>query len=120
MRPQQCNKNCLDYVKLDPDGRSKMVSGWVRLGGTYVAHSVVERDGRRMCITPDPFGRKTLEFAADPTIQWVTEGDYYVPASDFMARVRIEPEKVMAHAQRIKDALLAGMNPYKAMQLPDE
>jgi hypothetical protein len=68
MKPQECHQNCFSYVRLDPEKKSRVVSGWWVRGDVYSFHSVVERDGRMICITPYVIEECQVEFIPDDKI----------------------------------------------------
>ena len=45
MKPGQCHQNCVAYVDLDPDHKSKHILGWIYMLDSFVVHSVIETDG---------------------------------------------------------------------------
>lgn len=119
MKPQQCHENCYQYAKLDPEGKAKPVYGWWRLGEAYVFHSVVGRDGGLACITPHSIKTDSIEFARDPDATEREDGFYFSDGTKVPQNVRIDQKASADDAVRIIERLNSGMNPYKAVELPD-
>jgi len=123
MQPQQCHENAGQYVKMaPPDQNYTAVTGWWRIGDTYVAHSVIANaDGDMACITPHPITNTEIDFAPDPRIIWSEDGEYMRAAMADGTKVpqllRSNPERVIAHQMKIKGRLESGMNPFHAVQL---
>lgn len=113
MEPQRCHQNAGAYVKLDPSGESRHLSGWWKRNGIFYFHSVVLSQTTLHCITPHG-DRSALAFAPDFDIVW-REVDGLINSSRRGAEVpylvRDFPDKVIAEATEARDALLAGADP---------
>jgi len=119
MVAQECHQNCKAYVKLDPTGESRMVSGWWKVDGGFVAHSVIENDTGMTCITPNFNEVDEIEFSPDPEITWnANKEGVYTPSRNGKALPKVlreHPDKRIAEAKRLRDNLLTGMDPYEAI-----
>lgn len=113
MEPQRCHQNAGAYVKLDPSGESRHVSGWWKRSGIFYFHSVVLSQTKLHCITPHR-DRASLTFAPDFDIKW-REQDGLMKSDRRGAEVpylvRDFPDQVIAEATEARDALLAGADP---------
>jgi hypothetical protein len=113
MEPQRCHQNAGTYVKLDPSGESRLVSGWWKRNGVFYFHSVVLSQTKLHCITPHA-DRSALTFAPDFDIVW-REKDGLMNSDRVGAEVpylvRDFPDKVITEATETRDALLAGADP---------
>lgn len=113
MEPQRCHQNAGAYVKLDPSGESRHVSGWWKRNGIFYFHSVILSQTKLHCITPHR-DRASLTFAPDFGIKW-REQDGLMKSDRNGAEVpylvRDFPDKVIAEATEARDALLAGADP---------
>lgn len=113
MEPQRCHQNAGAYVKLDPSGESRHVSGWWKRNGIFYFHSVVLSQTKLHCITPHG-DHSALTFAPDFDIVW-REVDGSMNSDRRGAEVpylvRDFPDKVIAEATEARDALLAGADP---------
>lgn len=113
MEPQRCHQNAGAYVKLDPSGESRHVSGWWKRNGIFYFHSVVLSQTKLHCITPHA-DRSALTFAPDFDIVW-REVDGLMNSdrrgTEVPYLVRDFPDKVIAEATEARDALLAGADP---------
>ena len=120
MPPRECHKNARFMQDNDPEKRLKQVTGWWPQEGQYVLHSVVDQHGEYVCVTPTPLhSEQTFDFIPDDKIEWRDEGDYRVAYRDGVAigpGVRSDPPKMIAEMKAIRDRLMSGMNPYKAVQ----
>ncbi len=113
MEPQRCHQNAGTYVKLDPSGESRHVSGWWKQNGVFYFHSVVLSQTKLHCVTPHA-DRSALTFAPDFDIVW-REKDGLMNSDRVGAEVpylvRDFPDKVITEATEARDALLAGTDP---------
>jgi hypothetical protein len=124
MPPGKCHANAQWYEDNDPSKTFKAVAGWlVDPEGNYVFHSVVSDGENYACITPsraDP--RPMFEFIPDPKVTWYDDdATGYRRAlrdgGDIGAGVRSDPEKTIADCERIRQKLLAGVHPMKAIEI---
>ena len=122
MQANQCHANTRWYEQNDPENKSRQVTGWWVQWPDFVLHSVVERDGHLMCITPSHFDEAQIPFIPDPKIVWTESGDVYSAMRDgkiIGPGIRAFPAYTMAKNQIIRDRLLRGVNPYKAGDFTD-
>lgn len=130
MPPRRCFDNSDWYARQDPS-RSKAVVGWLPDDvGNYTLHAVVRLldSGEWQDWTPVVGDtRKNFSFIPDPHILQTKHdlGDRirYVHernGQEIRYGVRSAPERTIHHSARIKAALLAGMEPLEAVQLPYE
>jgi hypothetical protein len=77
MLANKCHDNVRWYAENDPEKKSRIVTGWWVQWPNYVLHSVVERDGQMICITPTPFEQTEFPFIPDPKIVWTRDEDVY-------------------------------------------
>lgn len=122
MPERQCHANARFMQDHDPEQRLRQVTGWWLQEGSYVLHSVVDQQGKLVCVTPAPLHRDpTFEFIPDAKIEWREQGDYRVPYRDNIEigrGVRVDPLKTMTEIDMIRQRLLSGMNPYEAVRMP--
>jgi hypothetical protein len=121
MPANHCHANVGWYVKNDPTGESKHISGWLLEWPDATLHSVLGRDGEYMCITPTPFGDQWINFIPDGHIEWKETGDVYSPFRDdrpIPSRVRRFPEFTIARSEFVIRRLESGTNPYDAINIP--
>lgn len=114
MLPQRCHENVGSYVRLDPHGESRHISGWWKRNGIFYFHSVVLSQTELRCITPHP-DPSPLTFAPDYDIKWVeAEGEMNADRRGVKPPylVRDFPEKVIEEATAAREALLNGANPH--------
>jgi hypothetical protein len=122
MPAQECHTNCRWYEENDPEGKVRAAVGWLPQPGVFVLHSVVERGGKLMCITPNAFvGGDTLDFIPDAKIQW-REGEGGVrhftrDGQDIGPGIRKDPARTIADNERVRRNLLSGMDPLQAVKV---
>lgn len=76
MLPYDCHVNCAAQVANDPYRLSRHITGWLPFGSNLILHSVVERDGQWLCLTPQfVAATPTFSFISDPHIEWKTNED---------------------------------------------
>ncbi|WP_010161907.1 hypothetical protein [Sphingomonas sp. PAMC 26617] len=113
MEPQQCHQNAGAYVRLDPSGESRHVSGWWKRGAIFFFHSVILTQTKLFCVTPH-HDSSPLEFAPDFEIAWI-EADGVMNSNrrgkpvPFL--VRDFPEQVIREATAARESLVAGADP---------
>lgn len=124
MRPRECHANCIFYAKNDPTGISKHVLGWWLQGDLLVLHSMIENGGRYICITPQEKDvPDVFPFIPDAKIQTVEDGehfDYLRDGEPIVAGLRPDPEGHRAMIHLMRERILSGMKPYRAMTLADD
>lgn len=119
MPANECHANTRWYKKNDPTGQSKSVTGWWLQGLDFVLHSVLGNGGQYMCITPTADGETTLSFVPDPKIEWVETGEVYTARRNGQLigmGVRRFPAFTIAQHKTVRARLLAGMDPYRAIE----
>lgn len=120
MPGKECHANCAWYASNDPEGKARHVLGWWRQPEAYVLHSVIERDGQHVCITPQLQGTPaTFEFVPDAEIEVRDEGDvrvFYRDGRRWHPGVRARPQEMIEHMEKVRRRLRAGGNPYKAWE----
>jgi hypothetical protein len=123
MKANECHANTRWYADNDPDGASKVVTGWWVQDPCYVLHSVIEQNGQVICITPSLFGETEIPFIADPNISLRLEDKVFRATRndrEIGPGVRKFPSLVVAINSIICDRLLAGQNLFKAGEFSDE
>lgn len=76
MVPYDCHVNCSAQAANDPDKLSRHVTGWLPFGSNLILHSVVERAGKWLCLTPQLMeAPPTFSFIPDPHIVWQENED---------------------------------------------
>ncbi|WP_234052600.1 MULTISPECIES: hypothetical protein [unclassified Xanthobacter] len=120
MPAKQCHENAHFLQVHDPEGLMRHVTGWWVQDGNYVLHSVVEKDGHFFCVTPAPaYVEKTFDFIPDDKIEWRVDGEHMAPFRDGVEvgrGVRTDAAATIAELEVLRQRLLSGMNPYKAVR----
>lgn len=123
MVPQQCHTNASFMARSDPE--YEHVTGWWPLGGNFALHSVVRHRGQLVCVTPLPSAvlgmSDHVEFIPDPMIEWRREGaghEAYRGGVRLGPGVRTDPVETMRQAALVRERLLTGMDPHRAVFLP--
>lgn len=122
MPPNQCHANARWYSENDPSQKARMVTGWWVQWPDFLLHSVVDIDGALVCVTPSAFGETEFPFIPDPKIFWIEDGTVYSAVRDGRVigkGVRRFPEFTMARGSIVRERLLAGVDPYKAIEFSD-
>lgn len=122
-RSNECHSNVRWYVKNDPEHLSKAVSGWILENSCFTLHSVIEQDGRLICIAPNFFSDDRFLFVPDDKIEWIEDGDVFRAIRNGQSvgpGVRIHPQFTMAQSQMVRSRLLAGASPTEAMKFTKE
>jgi hypothetical protein len=123
MPANECHSNVRWYVNHDPSKMVRGVTGWWVQWPDFVLHSVVEIDGQMRCITPTHFGEAEIPFIPDPKISWIEDGEVYSEVRDghvIGPGVRAFPSYTMARSAIVREKLLAGVDPFTAIELTDE
>jgi hypothetical protein len=123
MPANKCHANERWFVQNDPSRRARAVTGWWVQWPDFVLHSVIEQDGQLICITPVPFDESDFPFIPDPQIDWIEDGDVYSAVRGgriIGPGVRAFPEFTMARNGIVRERLLAGDDPFKAIEFSDE
>jgi hypothetical protein len=123
MPANECHANVRWYVKSDPSKAARAVAGWWLQWPDFVLHSVVEVDGQLICITPSQFDELDFPFIPDPEIGWIENRNVYsaVRGGHSIGRgVRAYPAFTMARNAIVRERLLAGVDPFEAIELTDE
>lgn len=118
MPANRCHENCWWYEAHDQTGGSKAVTGWWLQGLDFVLHSVIVSDGRYCCITPSRAQEPEIYFIPDPKIEWIKETDRIAVirnGREIDLGVRRFPAFTIAWNRRLRERLLSGMHPYKAI-----
>lgn len=122
MLPKECHLNATRYIERHPGTR--MVSGWWRLPRQFVLHSVVERDGKYICVTPAPtVSDPRFRFVPDPAVVWVSKGSGFAAVRDdhlIGIGVRLFPDADVAWYRAVAARLRKGMDPDEALRLPHQ
>lgn len=113
MRPNQCHANCLFYEQNDPEQKSRLRTGWLDFQWVFDPHSVIERDGRLLCLTPMLIpGASVFKFRPDPAITLDTHRFMVIRnGSALESKVRRNPDLIALYADFIRSRLLAGADP---------
>lgn len=122
MEPRQCHVNCDFYEREDSEKIAKAIPGWwLQPNGIYMFHSVVSGRGGHMCMTPQaPNVPAVFEFAPDPKIKRVeVKGmvSFRRDGVDIPTMVRRDPERTIRAYTIIRNKILAGADPIKAMEI---
>lgn len=123
MPANECHGNARWYAQNDPSGKARSVTGWWVQWPDFVLHSVIETDGQLICITPTQLGEIDIPFIPDPKLTWVEDGGVYSAVRDgeiVGPGVRVYPTFTMAKNAIVRERLLAGGDPIKAMDFSDE
>lgn len=117
MVPQRCHANAHAMVERDPLALQH-VTGWMPQDGNFTLHSVVCVEGTLVCVTPAQpplWGMFThVDFIPDPRVEWRRDGAY----RDGVAigpGVRADPAETMRRVALVREALLEGMDPRRAV-----
>jgi hypothetical protein len=123
MPPNKCHANVRWYVNNDPSKQARAVTGWWVQPPDFVLHSVIETNGQLICITPSHFDEAEFPFIPDPKITWVEDGEVYSAVRDGQvigSGVRAFPAFTMARNAIVRERLLSGVDPHKAIEFTDE
>jgi hypothetical protein len=123
MKVNACHTNVRWYAENDPEKKSRVVTGWWVQDPNYVLHSVVERDGQLICITPSHSGETKIPFIPDSEIEWTVRAKVYCAfrnGREIGPGIRKFPALTMALISIICKRLRSGGNPYKASEFGDE
>jgi hypothetical protein len=122
MPPNQCHTNARFMEENDPEGKNKKVSGYILQSNNYVLHSVVEKDGNFICVTPMQIGGPDeFPFIPDPDIEWRLEGDTWeasrkgLPIEVGFRRDPVESQRIL---EIVRARIEAGVHPLKAGEPP--
>lgn len=119
----KCHENARWYAKNDQSNKARAVAGWWVQWPDFVLHSVVEVDGRLLCVTPTPDHEIEFLFISDPKITWIKDGKVYSPIRDGRVigpGLRAFPRFTMARNAIVRERLLAGVDPFSAIEFSDE
>lgn len=122
MPPNQCHINAQFMQDNDPEAKCRKVSGYILQSGNYVLHSVVERDGKFICVTPMQMGvPDEFPFIPDPEIEWKLEGDTWEPyrkGFNIDVGFRSDPAESQRILEIVRARIKAGVHPVKAAEPP--
>jgi hypothetical protein len=122
MLPNECHVNALFMERNDPDRECRRISGYWPQIGNYVVHSVVERRGVLMCVTPTVIPLDDVfPFIPDPDIEWVEEGNGHCAFRKgyrLGIGLRSDPERQIAENRVMLERIAAGMHPNEAAKPP--
>lgn len=120
MPPNMCHANCRWYAQSEPARRECL--GWLQdADRVYVLHSLIEMDGELVCITPSTMGAPdTFEFIPDNKVDMIEDNSGYVTFKRNGIRVshgvRGDPARMIKKMGKLRELLLSGVTPYKAME----
>jgi hypothetical protein len=118
---RDCHSNAERYAAARADPLVMPVLGWWRQPNVLLLHSVIEMDGRLVCVTPsDVDPSPTFAFVRDPKLTWGEGRSGRFCRRDGQrigAGLRIDPDQVMADTALILARLRSGMNPYEAVKV---
>ncbi len=121
MPAKECHQNAHFVEQTDPTGSSKHITGWWIQREGYVLHSVVLKDSQHFCVTPVPMEKtNSFDFVPDAKIEWRNEGQHRTAFRDGVAigkGIRPDPDQTIAELESIRQKLLSGMDPLKAVRL---
>lgn len=123
MKERLCHDNCAWYANADPEKLTTVVHGWIfDSTDNYVLHSVIQRDGRMMCITPVRGDTSVfIDFIPDPEIiasREDTKHRHHRRGMELGVGLRSNPDLTIANIKVMRGRLESGMDPLKAMQGP--
>lgn len=119
MPANECHANTRWYAANEPTGQVRSVSGWWLQGFDFVLHSVIGNQGEYRCITPSADGETEIFFIPDAKIEWVETGEVYSARRNGQfvdLGVRRFPAFTRAINEAVRTRLLAGVEPYRAME----
>lgn len=112
---RDCHANVRRYIERTGDGRT--CPGWWRIGeDAFVFHSVVATPRGLVCVSPYN-GETSLDFAPDPAIVATPTG-FARGGARVPLHLRANPARVIAECTLIRDRLLAGWDPERAVMVP--
>lgn len=118
MPAQHCHANARWYQNNDPEKLTKHVTGWWRQDDVYILHSVIERDGTMICITPSPLDADSkLAFIPDSALSWTDDGVSRIcmrNGQEVNYGVRANPEAVIRNSKIMITKLNSGGDPIRA------
>lgn len=125
MLPYDCHVNCSAQAANDPDRLSRHVWGWLIYGFDLILHSVVERRGSWLCLTPQLVRSPSqFQFIPDPFIEWAETDDGTARVA-FRLGVQL-PDALRKHPEhhiRMRDELqrlmASGMSAFEARRVVD-
>ena len=121
MQPGDCHANTYFMEREDPEKTHKRVVGWMIADGQLVLHSVVERLGETVCVTPAPRGAgDSFTFIPDSAILCEEIDGKFVHSRGgerIKFGLRVDPAATIAFSNVLLERLRSGMNPYKAMEI---
>ena len=113
---RDCHANVRRY--LGRTGAGRPCHGWWRIGEeAFVFHSVAATPRGLLCVSPYN-GETSLDFAPDPAIRATATG-FERDGRPVPLHVRIDPGRVIAECTLIRDRLLVGWEPERAVMVPD-
>jgi hypothetical protein len=122
MPAHKCHANVRWYAENDPSKRSHAVVGWWVQWPDFVLHSIIETDGQMTCITPIPYNENEFPFIPDPKIGWVQNEDVYSAVRNGRVigpGLRAFPAFTMARNAIVRERLLSGVDPFKAIEFTE-
>lgn len=126
MLPYDCHVNCSAQAANDPERLSRHVCGWLIYGFDLILHSVVERRGHWMCLTPQLVRSPSqFHFIPDPSIEWTeVDDDSARTAFRHGARLPDALREYPEHHIRMRDELHrlieSGISAFDARQIVDD
>ncbi|MEY8802068.1 hypothetical protein AB9K35_17465 [Leisingera sp. XS_AS12] len=120
-----CHDNAVLMERNDWNGSRKAIHGWWQNGHGFVFHSVIEENGRLICVTPvyaSP-GEDTsyLYFAEDPMIERVSADGtlaLHIFGQDVPRRLSLDPAYDRRLAAEMRARLAAGYDPEQVATEP--
>ncbi|MFO0991881.1 MAG: hypothetical protein U1E67_08130 [Hyphomicrobiales bacterium] len=124
LKSQDCHSNVWWYVANDPEKKSKAVVGWWLQWPDLVLHSVIRQGDDLICITPQDLSNDhDLHFIPDQKVSWRKDIDGYVAIREgevIGEWLRIFPEFTMARIAIIRERLLSGIDPIRAIDFGND
>ncbi len=118
---RDCHTNAERYALARANAAALPVLGWWRQPNVLLLHSVVEVDGRLVCVTPsDVDPSPTFPFVRDARLVWDSDEEGRFCRRDgrrIGPGLRIDPDQVIADTALILIRLRSGMNPYEAVKV---
>ncbi len=118
---RDCHTNAERYALARASAGAVPVLGWWRQPNVLLLHSVVEIEGRLMCVTPsDVDPSPTFAFVRDGRLAWDSDAEGRFCRRDGQRigpGLRIDPDQVIADTALTLSRLRSGMNPYEAVKV---
>jgi hypothetical protein len=116
MVPYDCHVNCSEQARQDPV--SLHVTGWLVYGDDLILHSVINRAGQWICLTPQLVpAPQNFAFIPDPYLEWLDNGQQNIPFRHGLATVEVlrkDPERHILMRDEFHALISSGMSVLQA------